>query len=144
MHAADSFDATHCSSCIYLTQNCKQQQQQCLICPIGHYCPPATATPLQCPTATPGTSPGLKTPNCSGVPPCNAGDGRDCFTKSRCAAGYYCPAGSHANSQVCASLLLNMCLGMCYVQLDTHARAITQICMSIEQAHLGPTCNVSA
>ena len=99
-------DAKFCGSCGLTLNTQPQQPQQCLICPLGHYCPPATATPLQCPTATPGTSPGLKTSNCSGVPPCNAGDGRNCFTTAQCAAGYYCPVGSHANTQVCASPLL--------------------------------------
>lgn len=53
------------------------------ICPLGHFCELASASPALCPAGRYGSSLGLMTPLCS----------------DPCDAGYYCPSGSLSKDQ---------------------------------------------
>ncbi|GMF50831.1 unnamed protein product [Phytophthora fragariaefolia] len=65
-------------------------------CPVGHYCPKASARPAPCSAGTYGASEGLSDASCSGVCPvgyaCPEGTGS--ATTWPCEQGTFCPAGS--------------------------------------------------
>lgn len=57
-------------------------------CPVGHYCPEGSISPIKCPGGRYGASRNLQTSFCSG----------------QCSAGYYCPPGStSANPNPCGN-----------------------------------------
>ncbi|KAJ8368244.1 hypothetical protein SKAU_G00082720 [Synaphobranchus kaupii] len=71
------------------------------VCPVAHYCPPGSATPIPCPAGTYANLTGQA--NCSH---CHAGyycPGRiSNYTRFPCPAGFYCPDGTrHATQYPC-------------------------------------------
>ena len=67
-------------------------------CPLGHYCPAATADPIPCPAGSFGNQTGLINSSCRDE--CTEGG----CEPSQCQEGYYCPAGSVSEKQfMCGS-----------------------------------------
>ena len=64
-------------------------------CPVGHFCPEGSVSPVPCPAGTFGSEVGMRDESCSGT--CYA----DCSAlRNACQEGYYCPLGSISGSQM--------------------------------------------
>jgi hypothetical protein len=95
---ATPFDSTNSSFQItYDGETCVRIQNKTLndVCPPGHYCPPGSPSPIQCPPGTNSSSKGLV--HVSDCPLCTRGyycpHNGTVLADQKCLAGYYCPPG---------------------------------------------------
>ena len=72
---------------------------KCLRCPLGHYCPEATISPIACDGGKFGDVKGLPTSNCSMKCIINIDGSSHLCEDSICKPGYYCPIGSTSATQ---------------------------------------------